>query len=56
MIDIAEKVKNIDITNLMTKRVITVSESQPLQEASKLMYQNNIGSIIILKNTDEVEN
>lgn len=56
MIDIAEKVKNIDITNLMTKRVITVSESQPLQEASKLMYQNNIGSIKILKNTDEVEN
>ena len=32
MIDIAEKVKNIDITNLMTKRVITVSENQPLQE------------------------
>jgi CBS domain-containing protein len=56
MIDIAEKMKNIDITNLMTKRVITVSESQPLQEASKLMFQNNIGSIIILKNIDEVEN
>lgn len=55
MIDIAEKVKNIDITNLMTKRVITVSENQPLQEASKLMYQNNIGSIIILKSTDEDE-
>jgi predicted transcriptional regulator len=55
MIDIAEKVKNIDITNLMTKRVITVSENQPLQEASKLMYQNNIGSIIILKGTDEDE-
>lgn len=29
MIDIAEKVKNIDITNLMTKRVITVSENLP---------------------------
>jgi predicted transcriptional regulator len=55
MIDIAEKVKNIDITNLMTKRVITVYENQPLQEASKLMYQNNIGSIIILKGTDEDE-
>lgn len=55
MIDIAGKVKNIDITNLMTKRVITVSENQPLQEASKLMYQNNIGSIIILKSTDEDE-
>lgn len=48
--------KNIDITNLMTKRVITVSENQLLQEASKLMYQNNIGNIIILKNTDEAEN
>jgi predicted transcriptional regulator len=48
MIDIAEKVKNIDITNLMTKRVITVTENQALQEASKLMYQNNIGSMIIL--------
>ena len=55
MIDIAEKVKNIDLTNLMTKRVITVSENQPLQEASKLMYQNNIGSIIILQSTDEDE-
>ena len=30
MIDIAEKVKNIDLANLMTKRVITVSENQPL--------------------------
>jgi predicted transcriptional regulator len=55
MIDIAEKVKNIDVTNLMTKRVITVSDDQPLQEASKLMYQNNIGSIIILKSNDETE-
>jgi predicted transcriptional regulator len=51
MIDIAEKVKNIDITNLMTKRVITVTENQALQEASKLMYQNNIGSMIILFKT-----
>lgn len=49
MIDIAEKVKNIDVTNFMTKRVITVLDDQPLQEASKLMYQNNIGSIIILE-------
>jgi predicted transcriptional regulator len=55
MIDIVEKVKNIDVTNLITKRVITVSDDQPLQEASKLMYQNNIGSIIILKSNDETE-
>ena len=39
----------------MTKRVITESDDQPLQEASKLMYQNNIGSIIILKSNDETE-
>jgi CBS domain-containing protein len=56
MIDIAEKIKNTDITSLMTKRVITVTESQALQEASKLMYQNNIGSIIILKDADKTDN
>ena len=48
MIDIAEKIKNTDITNLTTKRVITIAENQPFQEASKLTYQNNVGSVIIL--------
>jgi predicted transcriptional regulator len=52
MIDIAEIIKNIDVTYLMTKRVITITENQSLQEASKLMYQNNIGSIIILESGD----
>jgi CBS domain-containing protein len=56
MIDIANQIKNIDVTNLMTKRVITITENQPLQEASKLMYQNNIGSIIIIKSGDKNEN
>lgn len=56
MIDIADQIKNIDVTNLMTKRVITITESQPLQEASKLMYQNNIGSIIVIKSSDKNEN
>jgi hypothetical protein len=37
MIDVAEKIKDTDITNLMTKRVITKAENQPLQEASKPM-------------------
>ena len=55
MIDIAEKIKNTDITNLMTKRVITIAENQPLQEASKLMYQNNVGSVIILQSADEID-
>ncbi|MGB8642718.1 MAG: CBS domain-containing protein, partial [Nitrososphaeraceae archaeon] len=55
MIDIAEKIKNTDITNLMTKRVITITENQTLQEASKLMYQNDVGSVIILKSADEID-
>ena len=55
MIDIAEKIKNTDITNLMTKRVITITENQTLQEASKLMYQNNVGSVIILKSADGID-
>jgi CBS domain-containing protein len=55
MIDIAEKIKNTDVTNLMTKRVITITENQTLQEASKLMYQNNVGSVIILKSVDEID-
>lgn len=56
MIDIADQIKNIDVTNLMSKRVITITENQSLQEASKLMYQNNIGSIIVIKSGDENEN
>jgi len=52
MIDIAETIKNIDVTHLMTKSVITITENQSLQEASKLMCQNNIGSIIILTSGD----
>src|SRR5687767_12369756 len=55
MIDIAERIKNTDITNLMTKRVITITENQTLQEASKLMYQNNVGSVIILKSADGID-
>ena len=39
----------------MTKRVITIAENQPLQEASKLMYQNNVGSVIILQSADEID-
>jgi CBS domain-containing protein len=39
----------------MTKRAITIPEDRPLQEASKLMYQNDIVSIIILKGKDTTE-
>ena len=40
----------------MTKSVITITENQSLQETYKLMYQNYIGSIVILKSGDLNEN
>ena len=47
--DITEDIKNITVSIIMTSKVITVSEKQTIKELSKLMYQRNIGGIIILK-------
>ncbi|MGE3859874.1 MAG: CBS domain-containing protein [Nitrososphaeraceae archaeon] len=47
--DITENIKNITVSNVMTSKVITVTEKQTLKELSKLMYQRNIGGIIIEK-------
>ena len=47
--DITENIKNITVSSIMTSKVITVTEKQTLKELSKLMYQRNIGGIIILK-------
>jgi CBS domain-containing protein len=33
----------------MTRNVITISENRTMKQASKLMYDDNIGSIVILK-------
>ena len=49
MIDITENIKNITVSSIMTSKVIIVTEKQTLKELSKLMYQRNIGGIIILK-------
>ena len=49
MIDITESIKSITVSSIMTSKVITVTEKQTLKELSKLMYQHNIGGIIILK-------
>ena len=49
MMDITENIKNITVSSIMTSKVITVTEKQTLKELSKLMYQRNIGGIIILK-------
>ena len=47
--DITENIKNITVSSIMTSKVITITEKQTLKELSKLMYQRNIGGIIILK-------
>jgi CBS domain-containing protein len=44
-----DDVANVQVFDFMTRNVITISESRTLKQASKLMYENNIGSIVILK-------
>jgi CBS domain-containing protein len=44
-----ESIKDITISDFMTKEVKTISENETLKEASKLMYEKNIGSVVIRK-------
>jgi len=49
--DITENIKSITVSSIMTSKVITVTEKQTLKELSLLMYERNIGGIIIVKDT-----
>jgi CBS domain-containing protein len=49
-----DDVANIPVFDFMTRNVITIPESQTMKQASKLIYENNIGSILILKEGKEV--
>lgn len=49
-----DDVANIPVSDFMTRNVITIPESQTMKQASKLIYENNIGSIILLKEGKEV--
>lgn len=42
-----ESIKDITISDFMTKEVKTIPENETLKEASKLMYEENIGSVVI---------
>jgi len=42
-------VANVPVFDFMTRNVITIPESRTMKQASKLMYEDNIGSVIILK-------
>jgi len=44
-----DDVANIPVFDFMTRNVITIPESRTMKQASKLMYEDNIGSIVILK-------
>ena len=49
----SEKIRNIAVSDFMTTKVKTITEDETMKQACKLMYQENIGSIVILtKNTD----
>ena len=40
------------VSDFMTRKVKVVTENETMRQACKLMYQHNIGSIIIVKNDD----
>jgi CBS domain-containing protein len=44
-----DNVANVPVLDFMTRNVITIPESRTMKQASKLMYEDNIGSMIILK-------
>jgi CBS domain-containing protein len=44
-----DDVANVPVFDFMTRNVITIPESRTMKQASKLMYEDNIGSIVILK-------
>jgi CBS domain-containing protein len=44
-----ENIKNMAVSELMTRNVKTIKENESVGQACKLMYQGNIGSIVILR-------
>ena len=39
----------VPVFHFMTRNVVTITESRTMKQVSKLMYEDNIGSIVILK-------
>jgi CBS domain-containing protein len=48
-----DSIRNITVSDFMTRKVKTIMENETMRQACKLMYQDNIGSIVILKDTDD---
>ena len=51
----SEKIKDISVSDFMTKKVKTITENETLRQACKLMYQENIGSVVILKGASSLK-
>jgi CBS domain-containing protein len=45
-----DNIKNIAVSDFMTRTVKTIKENETMRQACKSMYQDNIGSIVIIKN------
>ncbi|MGC2484006.1 MAG: CBS domain-containing protein [Nitrososphaeraceae archaeon] len=45
----SENIKNVAISEFMTRNVKTITENESVGQACKLMYQENIGSLVIIK-------
>jgi CBS domain-containing protein len=52
MTSASENLKNVAVSDFMTRKVKVITENETMRQACKLMYQHNIGSIIIVKNDD----
>ena len=46
-------VANVPLLDFMSRNVITLPKSRTMKEASKLIYENSIGSIVILEEGDD---
>ena len=52
MTSASENLKNVAVSDFMTRKVRVITENETMRQACKLMYQHNIGSIIIIKDDD----
>jgi CBS domain-containing protein len=50
----SENIKNIAVSDFMTRNVKTIKETETMRQACKLMYQDNIGSIVIIKKDGDI--
>ena len=45
----SDNIKNIAVSDFMTRKVKTIMENETMRQACKLMYQDNIGSIPLIR-------